>query len=320
MNNPWAAIERPSADLNVRLVDEKHPLKLFWGVDPKNRYSFAYDAAIGALPQKRSLPSLSGLEIYVAHQGTRGKLVLLLQSNSDWEIFFALCTDLVRATSSAKDEDVASAIIMRRLMRWQELLRKSRPQILTPDEIRGLLGELLFLSEPVASIFGYDDAVNAWRGPEGGPQDFAINETAIEVKCQSGGSKPVVRISSAEQLSPQLPPGYLVVYTLARQSANEPVALTLNSVVAGIRIGLSTSSAASRERFEDLLYMAGFVVREEYEDYRFSVVALKCYRLDDSFPRIISSSLIPGVESVSYSVRLDNCSKFQARPPWWPKT
>src|SRR6187431_3233744 len=80
MHNPWAAIEKPSTDLNVRLVDERHPLKLFWGVDARNRYSFAYDAVVGALPQKRSLPMLSGLEIYVAHQGSRGKLVLLLQS------------------------------------------------------------------------------------------------------------------------------------------------------------------------------------------------------------------------------------------------
>ena len=59
MNNPWAAIEKPASDLNVRLVDETHPLKLFWGFDPKNRYSFAYDADVGALPTKRSLPNLS---------------------------------------------------------------------------------------------------------------------------------------------------------------------------------------------------------------------------------------------------------------------
>ena len=318
MHNPWAAIEKPSTDLNVRLVDENHPLKLFWGVDAKNRYSFAYDAAVGALPNKRSLQSLAGLEIYVTQQGPHGKLVLLLQNNADWEIFHALCWDLVRATSAVSNEPEASAIILRRLQRWQELLRRNRPQILSPEEIKGLMGELLFLREPLATCFGYDDAVTAWRGPENGPQDFAIKETAIEVKCQAGGSKPLVRIGSAEQLCPQLPHGYLVVYTLARQSADEQNVLTLNSMVSDLRIALAGASVASRERFEDLLYMAGFVVREEYDDYRFSLVAVKCYRLDDGFPRIISSDLIPGVESVSYSVRLENCSDFQARPTWWP--
>ena len=73
MNNPWSTIQKPSAELNVRLVDETHPLKLFWGVDAKSRYSFAYDAPINGLPQKKSLPSLSGVELYLAAQGARGK-------------------------------------------------------------------------------------------------------------------------------------------------------------------------------------------------------------------------------------------------------
>ena len=318
MNNPWAAIEKPSSDLNVRLVDEHHPLKLFWGVDAKNRYSFAYDATLGALPQKRTLPNLSGMEICVVQHDTRGKLVLLLQNNADWEIFFALCSDLVRATASAKDENAASAIILRRLLRWQELLRKNRPQILSPEDIKGLMGELMFLRQPLAAVFGYDAAVIAWRGPEGAPQDFAVAETAIEVKCQAGSSHPVVRISSVDQLCPQLPQGYLVVYTLARQTPDEPGTMSLNSLVAQIRSELASASAANRERFEDLLYMAGFVIREEYEEHRFSMVAVKCFHLADGFPRILTASLALGIESVSYSIRLEHCSKFAAVPAWWP--
>jgi len=318
MNNPWAAIAKPASDLNVRLVDENHPLKLFWGVDAKNRYSFAYEAAVEALPQKKSLPNLSGLELGVIHQGLSGKLVLILQDNKDWEIFFALCSDLVRATASAKDESVASAIILRRLLRWQELLRKNRPQILSPEEIKGLMGELIFLSQSLASVFGYDDAVTAWRGPEGAPQDFALAETAYEVKCQAGGSRPVVRISSAEQLCPQLPEGYLVVYTLARQTTDESDAMSLNTVVAQIRADLASATAASRDRFEDLLFMAGYVVHEEYEEHRFSLVGLKCYRMVDGFPRICPSDLLPGIDSVSYSIALEHCSEFEGAPSWWP--
>jgi hypothetical protein len=223
MKNPWLAIEKPSSDLNVRLVDEKHPLKLFWGVDTRERYLFAYDATISGLPQKKSLPSLSGLELYVIPQGARGKLVLLLQDNSNWEIFYALCSDLVRATANVKDESAASIIILRRLQRWQELLCKTRRGILTPDEIKGLIGELLFLKTPLAAVFGYDAAIVGWRGPEDGPQDFAINETAVEVKCQSGGTKPVVRISSADQLCPQLPVVHLgrSIFQRARQFRSE---------------------------------------------------------------------------------------------------
>ncbi len=318
MNNPWAGIEKPSSDLNVRLVDENHPFKLFWGVDAKNRYSFAYEAEIAALPQKKSLPALSGLELCVFHQGSRGKLVLLLLDNKDWEIFYALCFDLVRATSVAKDEKLASSIILRRLLRWQELLRKARPQILSPEEIKGLMGELFFLRQSLATVFGFDNAVAAWRGPEGAPQDFAVAETAYEIKCQAGGSRPVVRISSADQLCPQLPDGFLVVYTLARQSAEEPDAISLNGLVAQIRNDLTQASAACRERFEDLLFMAGYLPNDEYEEHRFSMVGVKCYHLVEGFPKISSSALLPGIESVSYAIRLDLCSSFLADPSWWP--
>jgi hypothetical protein len=317
MNNPWSVIEKPSVDFNVRLVDQGHPLRLFWGVDAKNRYLFAYDAAINELPQKKSLPSLFGLEVYVASQGTRGKLVLVLQNNANWELFYALCSDLVRATATITDESTASLVLIRRLQRWQELLKRTRPGVLTPDQIKGLMGELLFLRNPLAIVFGYDMAVAAWRGPEDGPQDFAINETAVEVKCQSGGSKPMVRINSADQLSPQLPRGYLVVYTLAGQGPDELGFLSLNSLVSAIREDLSATSTATRERFEDLLYMAGYLPCEEYDDHRFLVVSVKSYQLTDGFPRIVSSSLPAGIEFVSYSIRLEACASFQSKPQWW---
>jgi hypothetical protein len=176
----------------------------------------------------------------------------------------------------------------------------------------------MFLKDVISVAFGYDAAIAAWRGPEGGPQDFAVNETAIEIKCQSGGSKPVVRINSEDQLSPQLPLGYLVVYTLAGQASEDIDAINLNSLIAGIRENLASSADATRERFEDLLYMAGYLASGEYDEHRFVVVAIKSYQLAEGFPRIVNSGLIAGVERVSYSVRLEACSGFQSKPTWWP--
>jgi len=318
MNNPWATIEKPIADLNVRLVDQHHPLRLFWGVDTKNRYSFAFDAPACALPKKRSLPNLSEIETSVIFEEPRGKMLLLLKNNNEWEVFFALCSDLIRATSSTTDETTGAAVILRRLQRWQELLRRERPQILSPEEIKGLMGELLFLENPLIRVFGCDAAVTGWRGPEHAPQDFTIAETAIEVKCQSGGSRPIVRITSEDQLCPQLPEGYLVVYTIARQTESASDVFTLNTLVDLIRHDLIDASSAACERFEDLLYMARYVRREEYDDHRFSIVGVKSYRLSDGFPRIAASTLAPGIESVSYTLRLENCTPFAARPAWWP--
>ena len=315
--NPWLKIEKPSVDLNVRLVDRLHPLKFFWGVDAHARYLLVYDCSTVELPSRRELPRLAGVDIYVVAQGSRGKLLLVVQDNANWEIFHALCSDLIHATGAVHDEATAAAIILRRLQRWQELLKRPRATILTPEEIKGLMGELLFLEGPLIKAFGCDAAIEAWKGPESSPQDFAIGETAVEVKCQSGGSKPVVRITSVDQLNPQLPSGYLVVYTLAGDTDDVSEGLSLNVLVARIRHLLSGASIGSRERLDDLLYMAGYLHREEYDDHRFSVVSVKSYHLRPGFPRIVGTDLIAGVEFVSYSIRLEACASFQSRPPWW---
>jgi hypothetical protein len=47
----------------------------------------------------------------------------------------------------------------------------------------GHIGELLFLEDSVATRFGWDAAFGFWKGPEDAPRDFAVHESAVEVKC-----------------------------------------------------------------------------------------------------------------------------------------
>jgi hypothetical protein len=317
MKNPWALIEKPNQDLNVRLADCNHPLRLYWGVDVGGEYLFIYEGLLEHLPEQKSLPKLSGIRTAVAEDRGRGKLLFSLNETVNWEIFHALCYDIIRATSQIIDGIEAPVIILRRLKRWQELLKKERRVILSIEEIKGLLGELLFLSGPVAKTFGWDDAISFWKGPEEAPQDFAVHQDAIEVKCQSGGSKPSVRISSLEQLNPQLPGGYLVVYTLATANGEESDHFNLNYIVDKIRNELLVSADITRERFEDLLYLSGYVTNEKYFEYIFSKVVVKSFKIEGDFPRIIPNAITSGISSISYSVQLDACTPFEGKPSWW---
>lgn len=317
MNNPWSTIEKPDSDFNVRLVGNEHPLRLFWGRDAFGRYLFIYDTDVTHLPEKRVYPNLTGIALTAARDSSGGKLVLRLNETANWEIFHALCSDLVRATAGLEDGPSAGSVIVRRLNRWHELLKKGRSGILSIELIKGLIGELLFLRDRVAPEFGWDEAVSCWKGPEGSPQDFAIHQTAIEIKCQAGSSKPHVRINSAEQLDPQLPEAFLVVYTIADAGDADVEGFTLNDLVTGVRLTLDTESQSARERFEELLYLAGYVAMEEYDQYRFCVIAAKSFRLEGEFPRIRSSELRSGIENVSYTVNLEDCSGFEGKPQWW---
>ncbi|PXA05722.1 hypothetical protein DDZ13_02295 [Coraliomargarita sinensis] len=317
MKNPWHEIEKPDIDFNVRLVGESHPLRLYWGRDTQGRYLFIYESPPGMIPDRKSLPKLAGISVVVAFSASDTKLVLILNDTVNWELFHSLCEDLVRATSSIDKDEHGSVIFLRRLSRWQEFLKRERSGILSNEAIKGLIGELLFLTDKVAKSFSWSDAVSFWKGPEDAPQDFAVHDTAVEVKCQSGGSKPSVRVTSAEQLVPQLPRGFLAVYTIASADPGDPEAFTLNGLVAVIRSNLQAESENTRERFEDLLFMAGYTTREEYDEQFFMRIALKCYEIVDGFPRIEMASIPDGIERLSFTLRLESCSSFAATPDWW---
>tara|TARA_B100000809_G_scaffold263785_2_gene317860 strand:+ start:234 stop:1199 length:966 start_codon:yes stop_codon:yes gene_type:complete len=317
MINPWEDIAKPSANLNVRLVGVEHPLRFYWGVDAQGSYLFVYDALMSGIPDKKSMPNLSGIGIHVIPEGKRGKLALILEQRSDWEIFHSLCMDLHRATARVKDESNAPGIILRRLQRWQEFLKRDRARILSIEAIKGLIGELLFLRNQIAPNFGWANAISFWKGPEDAPQDFAVNETAVEVKCQSGGSQPTVRINSQDQLTPQLPEGFLVVQTLAGSSGHGEGVFSLNTLIDDVRTMLEVEPDAARERFDDLVYLAGYVHSEKYDENQFTLVDTKSYALREGFPRITSDQIMAGVDKVSYSIRLEECEDFLEKPDWW---
>jgi hypothetical protein len=101
MSNPWSGIEKPSSEFNVRLVAERHPIRLYWGVDSRGHYLYVIDVAEPAMPARGALPDLEGIKIASAIQNGRGKIVLLLNETSNWELFHALCNDLTSASANS---------------------------------------------------------------------------------------------------------------------------------------------------------------------------------------------------------------------------
>ncbi|MBM3595447.1 MAG: PD-(D/E)XK motif protein, partial [Alphaproteobacteria bacterium] len=153
MTNPWSIIAKPTSELNVRLVSDQHPLALFWGVDVRGCYLFVVETATDAMPDRRSLPELAGIRLASTAADGRSRLMLLLNENQNWELFLALCNDLVRASAAGSGEAAAMAILIRRLQRWHEFLRRQRSPILPLEGIKGLIGELLFLADTLAPRF-----------------------------------------------------------------------------------------------------------------------------------------------------------------------
>lgn len=320
MTNPWSLINQPAQDLSARRVDATHPYDMFWAKDWLGHYLFIFESAKQQddLPQL-VLPDLAGIKAQYVPAATnfpKNQFALILNNSQDWELFYSLCLDLVRATRQAPSPVAALQIILRRLARWHEFLKAGHSGLFSEEKIKGLIGELLFLKRHLTPAFGLGNAVKFWLGPEGAPHDFAAGDCAIEVKCQSGGTRPYVRISSEFQLCSQLPELYLFVVTLGKGTEDLPDTITLPGLIADIRRELGHASYDKLERFNDLLYSLGYIESDSYLNFTYLVIDESMYRVGPGFPRICPVNLIQGVARVSYDIDLVACAGFAGCPTW----
>jgi len=317
MNNPWEQIERPLKDVNARRVDYKHPLNFFWAIDSINNYLFIYKFKTTD-PLESKIPQLKGIKCVLSKiSGNNYQLVLILKEKVNWDMFYALCMDLF--TVSVKEQDALDAweLILRRLQRWQEFLKRDRERILTEEKIKGLVGELHFIHKHIGPTHGFYNAIKFWTGPLGQPQDFNIGDDAIEVKCQIGTSAPKVRISSIEQLCSQVQTLYLFVVTLGKTSDTDIERINLPILVERIIQQLEKDNCKGIELFMDLLAETGYFYAKAYDDYNYILSTNKTYEVKDDFPRLDPGEIPIGVSSIKYDISLQECINFECI---YPKT
>ncbi|XPV75767.1 MAG: PD-(D/E)XK motif protein [Desulfovibrio sp.] len=314
MNNPWIGISQPSNDIRARRVDKNHPLNLFWAKDFRGRYLFLFE--VGERPSSSNLPELAGVQIFLTGEDEKCSLVLVLSEAANWEMFFALCQDLVHVSKGSKTNSSGFNVILSRLLRWHEFLKKARSGLLTEEAIKGLIGELFFLKKHLIPRFGSPASLNYWTGPEGSPQDFSVNSAAIEIKCQSGTTAPKVRISNIDQLCPQLPEMFLWVVTLGKSHEEQEDSVNLPNLINSLRELLEADSVDLAERFDDLLYQVGYFESERYKEFSYIIVSEQCFEVKEGFPRICPGVVRDGISHVSYSIELNSCLPFEAKPSW----
>jgi len=319
MNNPWEEIERPVSDLFYRLIDAEHPLRLLRARDSYDRFLFIYEFQ-GSGKAVEKIPELNGIDINLHQpkglQAENHKMILVLRDKRDWQIFLSLCNDIVSSTRSSAPGIQATQVILRRLRQWQKFLQKIQKDLLSEISIKGLIGELLFITRHLFPAFGAGAAIQFWQGPEDAPQDFNIHDCAVEVKCQTGNTSPRVHISSIDQLCPQLPKMYLYVVTLGRVEDNNFNAVNLPALIQTIREKLEIDSPMDLERFNNLIYQEGYLDLEEYEHFNYMLVSERMYLVSDGFPRVCQEELPLGVVGINYDINLINCEPFAAFPKW----
>lgn len=312
--NPWKDIPRPSKNMNELRVDAIHPLEFFWAVDKLGSYLFICNVLSSKVIPV--FPELQGVKVAL-QKGERDnsiRFAMLLKDTSEWELFYAICMDIVECTRKAT-VDTGLAIILRRLENWHQFLRKERSGLLNEEQIKGLLGELIFIKKWLAPAFGWEKAISFWCGPLGTPQDFCIDDIAIEVKAQLSVTRPEIKISSAEQLTTQAAKMHLHVLTFGKASENTNKTYSLPTIIHEIRTIL-TQSPETLELFSELLLGVGYVDSQHYNSYVYTLVEENTFEVREGFPRITTTSIPPGVVKISYNISLEDCAGFKGAPDW----
>lgn len=310
-NIPWDEIATPEADYNVRLASAGGAAPCFWGKDVEGRSLFLVELQGHHAPQfSKDRPVLNGISVDL-RQGERAdteRLVLTLEKHIDADLFLGLCETLLASLDPVTNSEAAVGVALNHLKRWKAFLSGRNLGVLGPEEIRGLYAELLFLRTLYQEVTTGLAAVEAWSGPERVQQDFVFGERAVEVKSVSGKDRSTVRITSEDQLETIAPRLFLVTYRLSDTGGNEPGS-SLNDLVELIEGELQNAEAL--EAFAAKLAAIGYAPLPNYRTPTFVNSGAQAYDVVEHFPRLVRSSLPPGIARLSYQIELEAIDPYK---------
>jgi hypothetical protein len=303
-DTPWAGLE--AGKIDTRRVDAKGRWNFFWAVMP--RADVALVLQLKDLPDPLpDLPKLKNLEIRFQTLPGGPILYIRLMDGAQLELFEVLCRDVVAAGEKAGAEPEALERAIGRTFRWHYLLRGGKPDVLSEEEQKGLIGELNVLKRLIAGL-GPKSALSAWTGPSGAPKDFELKSDCIEVKARRGAAEPYVKISNEHQLA-EVPDRRLWLAVLTVDKVQKPHGRTLTELVEEVSRLVEASEPSAILDWDLHLANAGYDPLHDYSAWRWIVSEPKFHAVTRSFPRLTAPVPL-GVSDVTYALSLGACEPF----------
>lgn len=239
----------------------------------------------------------------------RNYLIFKLLNTEHRDIFSVLCEDLILSVAPLKSEEKILKELINRFEKWKSLFDKVSSHGLSPEEQRGLFGELFLLKKLLISFDQKSIVLSSWVGAEKQIRDFQYNNWGIEVKTTHGNNHQKIQISSERQLdTSNLEHLFLFHLSMdSRLNSGE----TLNSMVDSIRLILE-SDFVSLNKFNNKLFEAGYFEnhRDNYSDTGYFIRNETYYKVENDFPRIEENDIRNGVGDVKYSIIISQFSEY----------
>lgn len=242
-------------------------------------------------------------------QAGKNALVFKLLNFQHIDIFTVLCEDLIASVSTETNEKKLVKEILNRFEKWKSLFNKIGLQGLTPEEQRGLFGELYFLRKYLQVNSNFLEVVNTWIGTEKQVRDFHSGTWAVEVKTTHGNNHQKVHISSERQLDTTNLDDLFLYHISLEQMQNSGE--TLNDIVDSV-IAILETDALAANKFKSKIYEVGYfeLQRSLYDGKGYFIRQDVFYKVENDFPRIQENEIRVGVGDVKYSIILSQCLGF----------
>jgi hypothetical protein len=309
IRNIWSIHSRKTGnEILKNRLDELNHLNCYIGTILVSKAKiFSLEIDIDTVINKQHLRRFSGVEIQVLDTDTRELVIILLETDLT-DIFIVFIEDIIAELFQTKDVQSAVDVISRKVSYWKRLFGKYSTGILSPQEQRGLFGELSLMLLLLENEIVPNKVVSAWRAPTGTNQDYYFGDVAVEVKT-SKSNKPVIKISNEYQMDSSGYKGlYLAFFRLIETPSGND---TLIALIYKIRELLKNPE--SLREFDTLINYLGITnqVEEEYKRTSYEIRKVHYFKVTEGFPRITEDMIDGALSNVSYEIYPKGCSGFE---------
>lgn len=237
-------------------------------------------------------------------------LNLLLLDKLNKQIFNSIIIDVIASLIELDNYNIILKKYANQLTKWQSIFEKFLLQGLSPQEQRGLFGEIYFIRKFLQINPDFQYVLSTWVGVSKEIRDFQMNNWAIEVKTTHGSNHQKVHISSERQLDLTHIEN-LFLYHISLEHAQN-TGETLNEIIKSV-FTILENDIVSLNSFKSKLYEAGYFEHHNnlYETNGYFVRNDTFYRIENDFPRIQENEIRSGVGDVEYSIILSQCDAYK---------
>jgi hypothetical protein len=249
-----------------------------------------------------------GVEVQIIPSSNNKKeLAIILLDEELTDIFVVFIEDIINSLLNISNSEDAIIIISKRINYWKKLFGKFSRSLLTPEQQRGLFGELYFINQVLIET-NNKQILNAWKAPNATNQDFYINFKALEVKTSKSNSQSI-KIANEYQLDIS---GLNKLFIAFYKLYEFPDGTTLLNIINDIRLFLN-SDIELINTFNTKLITLGILpeVEEEYNEIGYSVREEKYYDVTSEFPKITTLMVNESISKISYDIDLGSCQNFE---------